>query len=61
MSNPATEKKAATPSKYQSTSLNYERRVLRALKARQKEQSTQFRSVSALANYLLAKGLGLDL
>jgi hypothetical protein len=52
---------AATSSLYVTTSINLERRVLRKLKARRNAARSQYRSVSALANHLLAKALGLDL
>ena len=58
------ESKSAAPAKnsaFVSTSINFEKRVLRKMKSVVRENKTQFRSVSALANYHLAKALGLDL
>lgn len=49
------------PSAFVSTSINFEKRVLRKMKSVVRENKTQFRSVSALANFHLAKALGLDL
>lgn len=58
------EPKPSAPAKnsaFVSTSINFEKRVLRKMKSVVRENKTQFRSVSALANYHLAKALGLDL
>jgi hypothetical protein len=51
---PAAEKSA---SEFVSTSVNFEKRVLRKLKARVRDNPRQFRSVSALVNFHLAKAL----
>jgi hypothetical protein len=48
-------------SKYRSTSLNLEKRVLRKAKSTVRLSKGQFRSVSALFNYHMARVLGLDL
>ena len=45
---------------YRSTSLNLEKRLLKVAKAHLKT-NRQFRSVSALFNYHMARVLGLDL
>lgn len=53
-----------SPSKisaFVSTSINWEKRVLRKMKATVRDNPLQFRSVSALANVHMAKALGLDL
>ena len=59
MSSTLTAPATPTPSHYVSTSINLEKRVLRKAKSVVKT-NRQFRSVSALCNFHLAKGLGLD-
>jgi hypothetical protein len=61
MSNTTDSVKSPNPSAYLSTSINFERRVLKKMKAVVRDHRHQFRSVSALANVHLAKALGLDL
>jgi hypothetical protein len=61
MSNTTDSVKSPKPSAYLSTSINFERRVLKKMKAVVRDNPLQFRSVSALANVHLAKALGLDL
>jgi len=51
---PAAEK---TASDFVTTSINFEKRVLRKLRAHVRDNKRQFRSVSALVNYHLAKAL----
>ena len=44
---------------YLTTSVNFERRILKKMKAVVREYPLQFRSVSALTNLHLAKALGV--
>lgn len=53
--------KSQPPCSYSTTSINFERRILKKMKAVVREHPLQFRSVSALTNLHLAKSLGLDL
>ena len=46
---------------YLTTSINFERRILKKMKAVVRENPLQFRSVSALTNLHLAKSLGVKL
>lgn len=62
MSNTTDSAKSPKPtSAYLTTSINFERRVLKKMKAVVRDNPLRFRSVSALANLHLAKALGLDL
>ena len=61
MFNTTNSAKPTKPSAYFSTSINFERRVLKKMKAVVRDNPLQFRSVSALANVHLAKVLGLGL
>ena len=53
--------KSKPPCSYSATSINFERRILKKMKAVVRENPLQFRSVSALTNLHLAKSLGVKL
>ena len=59
MSNTRDSVKSKPPCSYSTTSINFERRILKKMKAVVRENPLQFRSVSALTNLHLAKSLGV--
>lgn len=59
MSNTTDSAKSKPTASYLTTSINFERRILKKMKAVVREHPLQFRSVSALTNLHLAKALGV--